>query len=235
MKAVILSAGEGKRLKPTTDFMPKTMIKISGKPIIEYIINDLLKFGFNEICIVIGHRGNQIKSYFGDGTKLNAKISYVVQKELKGTANATNSARNFVCEEPFLLHLGDAINPGALEENIENMLNNDADINILSTPILPSKVSKVGNIETDGNNVIRITEKSPKSKSNLSWAGVAVFKSNFIFKIIDKLQPSLSGEYEITEAMNNALSYGFKIRNHVCKKSIDAGTMNGLEEVSKYI
>ena len=64
MKAIILAAGLGKRLRPITNSIPKPMIKIYDKPILEYIVNDLVNFGFDEICIVIGYNGNQIKKYF---------------------------------------------------------------------------------------------------------------------------------------------------------------------------
>ena len=72
MKAIILAAGVGKRLRPITNSIPKSMIKIRNKPILEYIVNDLVNFGFNEICVVIGHHGNQIKKYFGCGDKFSA-------------------------------------------------------------------------------------------------------------------------------------------------------------------
>lgn len=230
MKAIILAAGVGKRLRPITNSIPKSMIKICDKPILEYIVNDLVNFGFNEICIVVGHHGNQIKKYFGNGNKFNAKISYVIQKEFKGTAHATRYGKDFVGYDKFLLHLGDAINPDALKEHVGDMLGDESDIDILSTKIDISKTKYVGNIKTRGDYIVNITEKSPRSTSNLSWAGVAVFKDNRIFKKIDELNPSNTGEYEITEAINNTLSEGTIIKNHICKKSIDVGTSKGMKE-----
>ena len=64
MKVVLLAAGIGQRLQPITDHIPKPMIKIAGKPILEYILEDLLNFGFNDFCIVVGHEANQIKNHF---------------------------------------------------------------------------------------------------------------------------------------------------------------------------
>ena len=230
MKAIILAAGIGKRLRPITNSIPKPMIKIYDKPILEYIVNDLVNFGFDEICIVIGYNGNQIKKYFGSGDKFNAKISYVIQKEYKGTAYAVMCAKDFVGYDKFLLHLGDAINPDALKEHVNDMLGGESDIDIISTKIDVSKAKYVGNIKTSGDYIVKITEKSPQSTSNLSWAGVALFKDNRIFKKISELNPSNTGEYEITEAINNTLSEGTVVKNHICKKSIDVGTPKGVKK-----
>ena len=125
MKAVILAAGMGKRLKPLSDLVPKALLKIHGKPVLEYIVNDLIQNNFDEICIVIGHHGDKIQEHFGNGQKFGAKISYVVQPQLLGTANALNHASNFVGNEPFLLHLGDAINPNALQNYTKKLLSDN--------------------------------------------------------------------------------------------------------------
>ena len=235
MKAIILAAGLGKRLRPITNSIPKPMIKIYDKPILEYIVNDLVNFGFDEICIVIGYNGNQIKKYFRSGDKFNAKISYVIQKEYNGTAYAVMCAKDFVGYDKFLLHLGDTVNPDALKEHVNDMLEGKSDIDIISTKIDVSKAKYVGNIKTRGDYIVKITEKSPHSTSNLSWAGVALFKDNRIFKKIDELSLSNTGEYEITEAINNILSEGAVVKNHICKKSIDVGTSIGVKEARLYL
>ena len=80
MKAVLLAAGIGKRLVPITKSVPKPMIKICGKPIIEYIVNDLVKSNFNEICMVVGHESYQIKDYFNNYYD-NVEISFVIQEQ----------------------------------------------------------------------------------------------------------------------------------------------------------
>ena len=234
MKAVILAAGMGKRLKPLSDLVPKALLKIHGKPVLEYIVNDLIQNNFDEICIVIGHHGDKIQEHFGNGQKFGAKISYVVQPQLLGTANALYRARNFVGNEPFLLHLGDAINPNALKTHIQNLLNDDSDISIL-TVVTPTVLKKnVGNVETSEDKVVKIAEKIT-TNSNLSWAGVAVFKNWSIFEKIKSLPPSHTGEYEITDAMNEMLSDKITIKHFVCERSIDAGTQKGLEEASKHL
>ncbi|KFM20091.1 Glucose-1-phosphate thymidylyltransferase protein [Marine Group I thaumarchaeote SCGC AAA799-P11] len=235
MKVVLLAAGLGKRLEPLTSSLPKPMIMISGKPILEHIVISLQKYGFFDFCIVVGYLGDKIKSYFGDGTSLGIHISYVEQKIFSGTASATKLAKNFVGNEPFLLYLADTIIPENLENYLQNMINSDFETCILSSETEQSKIGNVGSVEVKNDHVLKITEKSTVSKSNLSWAGVAFFKNNNIFKIIENLEPSERGEFEITEAMNLILNHNGQIGNFTCKKYVDAGTISGILELNKII
>ncbi len=235
MKVVLLAAGLGKRLEPMTSSIPKPMIMIAGKPIIEHIIVDLKKFGFTDFCIVIGHLGNKIKHHFGDGSTYDVCISYIEQENFSGTASATKLAENFVNEDSFLLYLADTIIPKNLEHYLQNMINSNFEISILTSQIDNSKIGNVGNVEIEKDHVLKITEKSIISESNLSWAGIAFFKNNYIFKIIENLQPSQRGEFEITEAMNLVLDTNKKIKNFTCEKYVDAGTISGILELNKII
>ncbi|MDC1136659.1 sugar phosphate nucleotidyltransferase [Nitrosopumilus sp.] len=235
MKVVLLSAGLGKRLEPITYSIPKPMIPISGKPILGYIIDDLKKLGFTDFCIVIGHLGEKIKQYFGDGTNFNVKISYVEQEIFSGTATATKLAKNFVNDSPFLLYLADTIIPKNLRNYIQNMINSNFEINLLSSQINSSEIGNVGNIEVKNECVSKISEKTLSSKSNLAWAGIAFFKNNYIFKMIEQLSPSQRGEFEITDAMNLVLENNVKIGNFTCDGYIDAGTISGLLELNTFI
>tara|TARA_B110000438_G_C15789992_1_gene640227 strand:+ start:746 stop:1699 length:954 start_codon:yes stop_codon:yes gene_type:complete len=233
MKVVLLAAGLGTRLGSMTSCLPKPMIMISGKPILEHIILDLKNSGFSEFCIVIGYLGNMIKTYFGDGSSLNIHISYVEQKKFSGTASATKLSENFVSNDPFLLYLADTVIPENLKDILSKMIKSNSKISILSSKIDSSKIGNVGNIEIKNNFIVKITEKSFSSKSNLSWAGIAFFKGNEIFKIIKNLSPSKRGEFEITEAMN--LTLNNKIENFICDKYVDAGTISGILELNKTI
>ena len=114
-------------------------------------------------------------------------------------------------------------------------MNSEFEISILSSEIAHSKICNVGNIEVENNNVLKITEKSITSKSNLSWAGIAFFKNNYIFKMIENLQPSPRGEFEITDAMNLILVHNRKIGNFTCEKYVDAGTISGILELNEII
>ncbi|MBI4992278.1 MAG: nucleotidyltransferase family protein [Candidatus Harrisonbacteria bacterium] len=105
MRAVILAAGEGKRLRPLTSSIPKPLLKVKGKPILEHTFRNLPDF-INEIILIIGYRGNQIKKYFGSefGGK---KIIYIKQPEPLGTFHALSCAKRYLNGEPFLVLVGD--------------------------------------------------------------------------------------------------------------------------------
>lgn len=233
MKAVLLAAGIGKRLDPITKSIPKPMIKICGKPIIEYIINDLVRSNFNEICIVIGHESEQIKDYFHNDIA-DVKISFVYQDEYKGTANATYCAKDFVKNEPFLLYLSDTLIPNKINFLLNKMIKSD-EISILSSEHFVNILQSVGNIYVRNNYVYQISEKSNESNSKLAWAGVAFFNDFSVFNFIEKIPISERGEYDVTEAMNLMLKNNIKIRNYYCKEFIDCGTLAGMTRGAKYI
>jgi len=86
MQAIIMAAGAGTRLKPLTDTMPKAMVSINGKPILQLIIEQLKTVGVTDFVVIVHYLKDKIIDYFGDGKKLGVKIHYAEQKELKGSA-----------------------------------------------------------------------------------------------------------------------------------------------------
>ena len=236
MKAVLLAAGKGIRLAPITNEFPKQMIPVAGKPLLEYIINQLSECGFDNICIIVGCNKKKIKEYFKNGNKFNVNLTYVAQKDYKGTADATRYAKDFVKDDAFLLYLSDTIIPSGLEKFFKKISHEKSDIDILSAKIPSFQLQIVGTIKIDNNNfVTKISEKSSIKSSNLAWAGVAFFKTNSIFDAIQVLNTSFRDELEITEAICNTIKMGKKVKNHLCKKFIDFGTPNGLYEVMKFV
>ncbi|CAH1190037.1 UTP--glucose-1-phosphate uridylyltransferase [Paenibacillus plantiphilus] len=108
MKAVILAGGKGTRLSEFTKEIPKPLIPINGKPVLEYGIDNFALYGIKDIIIVIGHLGHKIQEYLGDGTRLGVNISYYVETEPLGTAGALYHLRDSLSEE-FVLVYGDVI------------------------------------------------------------------------------------------------------------------------------
>ena len=235
MKVVLLAAGIGKRLSPVTNYLPKPMIPIAGKPLLEYILADLIDSGFDDICIVVGHEENHIKKYFNGWKKNDIKIVFVTQDKYIGTAHATLCAKNFVGNDKFLLYLSDTLIPFDLQSKLQEMKTDKNDISILSSQSFINDSGSVGNIIIENNFVKEISEKSKNPKSNQAWAGLAIFSDASIFKILENLAPSKHGEYDITEAMNIALKNNKIIKNYSCKKFIDCGTAEGLVDGLKFI
>ena len=110
MKAVIMAGGKGTRLLGLTeDKIPKPMALVAGKPILEWQIECLRRYGITDICMIIGHLGGSIKGYFGDGGKFGVSISYFEENSPMGTAGALAHIGGFITEPYFLLLNGDTI------------------------------------------------------------------------------------------------------------------------------
>src|SRR5215471_5485823 len=109
MKAVILAAGKGTRMRELTEEIPKPMLKVQGKPILEHIVEGLVAAGIREIFMVTGYCAETIENYFGDGSKWKVQIKYGRQTVQDGTGKAPEVAKQFVGSSPFLLTYGDIL------------------------------------------------------------------------------------------------------------------------------
>ena len=106
-QAVILAGGLGTRLKPITETIPKPMVKILGKPFLEYKINQVRNCGVKRIILCVGYLGNVIEDYFGDGNKFGVDLEYAHEKELLGTAGAIKNAEDLIDTDSFVVMNGD--------------------------------------------------------------------------------------------------------------------------------
>src|ERR1043165_5979968 len=109
MKAVILAAGKGTRMRELTAELPKPMLKVHGKPILEHIIDGIIQAGIRDFCIITGFKAETIESYFGNGSKPRARIQSVRQLVQDGTGKAPELARQFIGNDNFLLTYGDIL------------------------------------------------------------------------------------------------------------------------------
>lgn len=108
MQAVILCGGLGERLRPYTETVPKVMLELKGKPILEHVISYIKKSGISDFVLLCGYKSNYIEDYFKNGKKFNVKISYSVETEKLGTAGAVNNAKVLINDD-FILINGDVI------------------------------------------------------------------------------------------------------------------------------
>lgn len=109
MKAVILAAGKGTRMGGLTDELPKPMLVVEGRPILEHIITGIREAGITEFCIITGWKAEVIENHFRDGAGLQVDITYVRQEAQDGTGKAPELARDFMGNSPFLLTYGDIL------------------------------------------------------------------------------------------------------------------------------
>jgi mannose-1-phosphate guanylyltransferase len=118
MKAVILAAGKGTRLKPLTDALPKVMIPVNGKPILEYHLENLARAGIKDVFINLHYLPEAITKHFGDGARWSVRIRYSYEAEILGTAGAVGKLRPFLRDGPFLVVYGD----NYLEEHLAGFI-----------------------------------------------------------------------------------------------------------------
>ena len=203
MKAVILAAGEGKRLRPITSTRPKTMIPLAGKPYLAHTILGLKEAGFEHILLVVGYKEELIKNYFESYKKIfDIKIEFITQKKYLGTAHAAGYAKDFINDEPFLLMYGDIlVDKIVFKEIIQKFkeIKTDGLISLIKV----DNPENFGIISLDSNAFVeKITEKpaSELNLGNLANAGIFIFDS-MIFDAISKTEKSIRNEYEFTDSM----------------------------------
>ena len=201
MKAVLLAAGEGVRLLPITATRPKHLIKIVGKPILQYCIEAVKNAGITEAIIVTHYKGDSIRKYFGDGEKLGLKISYVEQKQILGTGNAAEVAEPYV-EDDFVLIYGDLLFGQDAVKNVLQLYKPGKTAAVIGVvPI--DKPENYGIIELDKQKRVKSIVEKPvvgKAPSNLANAGVYVFGRE-VFDKLKQIKASVRGEWELTDAV----------------------------------
>ena len=204
MKAVILAAGEGKRLRPITSSRPKPMIPLLGKAILEHIILGLKNIGINHILIIVGYKQEIIKEYFEKAAiNLNIKIDYIIQEEYLGTAHAAGYAKDFIKDEAFLMMYGDIFVDTEIFKKIL-MEYNQNKVDGLITLKKVNNPQEYGIITLNSKGLVEeIVEKpNPEEKAgNLANAGIYIFNQS-IFKAIEKTKKSVRNEYEFTDSMH---------------------------------
>lgn len=197
LSALVLAAGEGKRLRPLTSTRPKGMIFAAGKPLLEHLIENIKPYA-KDITIVIGWHGEKIRDYFGNGSRIGIKINYIEQKEMKGTAHAIGLAE---FKNPFLCINGDIVfNQSAIKKALDFYTKCKSAV---ITAVKTDSSREFGIVKIKDNEVKDIAEKTDKfdkCKSSFVNAGLYIFTPE-IFNAIRKTKLSRRGEYEITESI----------------------------------
>lgn len=203
MRAVILAAGEGTRMRPLTENRPKVMLPIANKPMLEYTLLAARDAGIKDILLIVGYRKESIIGYFGDGSRWGLNIEYVTQERQQGTGHAFGMAAGH-CDGGgrFIAMNGDITVSTAHLKKLKKR-KEDAVISVKQVP----DPTAFGVIETSGGLVTRIVEKSPQPPTNMANAGVYVF-SPCIFEAIGKTPLSPRGEIEVTDSLQMLIDSG---------------------------
>ncbi len=235
MKAIVLAAGQGKRLLPFTHTRPKHMIPIAGRPLLEHLLISLRENEIKEIILVVGYLGTQIRSYLGDGSNFGIKIEYVTQDKIEGTASAIEVAEEYINEEKFLVVNGDLFVSSKAVREVLSQYSNEMIVSVVPT-IFPERY---GIVDIKDNTIKNIIEKpSEKNANKLVNAGIYIFFKD-VFRWIQRTKRSNRQEYEITATIQNMINDGFTFKPAVIDSNdwLDIGRpwdlLRALEKILK--
>ena len=210
-RAVILAAGRGTRMRELTNDVPKPMIEVRGKPVLQHIVQGLRDAGVGRLLIIVGYHAEAVRNFFGDGQRHNVDIEYATQTVQDGTGRVVNLARDFTLESPFILSYGDIlISP----VNYKRVVDLPSDVEAIITVTRSEDVSKGGAVFlNDEMHLVDLREKpKPGEPTSPRYnAGLYAFRPS-IFDFTAKLKPSPRGEYELTDAIRDLAQSGKKVK-----------------------
>jgi dTDP-glucose pyrophosphorylase len=210
-KAVLLAAGRGTRMRELTQELPKPMLQVRGKPVLQHIIEGLREAGLTDFLVVVGWHAEVVSNFFGDGSKLSVRIEYATQVVQDGTGKVVELARDFAGSDPFILSYGDIL---VWPENYPRIRAALAGSEAVVTVKRSDDVSQGGAVFMNENfELIDLREKPKPGEPTSPWynAGIYAFRSS-IFDHIAKLERSPRGEFELTDAIRNLALAGNKVQ-----------------------
>jgi len=206
MKAVVLAAGEGTRLRPLTDDKPKGMVQIRDKPILTHCFEELVALGAEELLVVVGYMKETIIEHYGDEFE-GIPITYAHQREQKGLAHALLTVEEHI-DDDFMLILGDNVFEANLQDVVNRQQEQRADAAFLVEEVPWEEANRYGVCDTNKyGEIVEVVEKPDDPPSNLVMTGFYTF-TPAIFHACHLVQPSNRGEYEISDAVDLLIHSG---------------------------
>lgn len=203
MKAVVLAAGIGERMRPLTHTRPKGLLPVAGKPVLDYVFESLRRADVEDVTLVVGYRKEDIKERYGSGSEFGMKFSYVEQDEQKGTADAVSYTDN---EETFLVINGDVYSDArSIGKTIKQHREKDAVATLGAYRV--KNAASYGVLKVEDGEIREIVEKPEDSQDQLINAGVYIFDPK-IYDTIEETPLSERGEKEITTSIELLIEQG---------------------------
>jgi dTDP-glucose pyrophosphorylase len=210
-KAVLLAAGRGTRMRELTSDLPKPMLRVREKPILQHIIEGLRAAGVTEFLIVVGWRAEVVREFFGNGSAFGVRVGYETQVVQDGTGKVVELARDFCGRDPFLLSYGDILlDPADYPPLVSLPDETEAIVSVKRS----DDVSKGGAVFVNERfELIDLREKPKPGEATSPWynAGVYAFRST-VFDYIARLQRSPRGEFELTDAIRDLAQSGKRVQ-----------------------
>ena len=198
-------------MRELTAELPKPMLQVRGKPVLQHIVEGLRDAGLTDFLIVVGWRAEVVREFFGDGSQMGVRIEYRTQTVQDGTGKVVELAKGFTSAEPFVLSYGDIlIAPDNYRQVREALGGTEAVVTVKRS----DDVSQGGAVFVNEKfELIDLREKPKPGEPTSPWynAGVYAFRPS-IFDFIAKLERSPRGEYELTDAIRNLALAGKKVQ-----------------------
>lgn len=233
MKGVILAGGKGTRLYPLTKTLNKHLLPIGTEPMIYNPLRNMKACGVDEVRVVTSseHMG-QIVSCLGSGSEFGLDLSYSVQDEARGIADALRRAESFVGRESVLVLLGDNMFENPVDYFVDHFRTeqNERGARVILTQV--DEPVHFGIAALDERNIIEIQEKPEHPKSNFAVVGAYIYDSR-VFDFIRGSRPSARGEYEITTINNSYIELGELRYDFVRGRWMDTGTFESYHEANR--
>lgn len=224
MKALVLCAGRGTRLRPLTHTRAKAALPVAGRPVLGHVLAYLKSQGFTEIGIVISPDQAELKRL--PVAASGQRLTFIVQRRPRGIAHAVLTAKRFLGSDPFLLYLGDNLTNENLGPVLERFQQDQPEA-LIAVREVPNPQA-FGVAEVAGGRVTRVVEKPSEPATNLAIAGLYLFRQT-VLGVIDHLKPSARGEYEITDAIAALIESGGRVEVHrMTSWWQDMGTPEGM-------
>lgn len=213
MKALVLSGGKGTRLRPLTFTCAKQLIPVANKPILGYVLDQIKHTNITQTGIIIApETGQNVKDYIQNGKQWNQQITYIQQEPL-GIAHAVKTAQPFLQQDPFIMCLGDNLTGQTLKNFINQFQKQNLDALIILKQVDDPTRYGIAQLDKKGN-ITKLTEKPKTPIGNLAIIGTYIF-SNKIHQAIEHIKPSWRGELEITDAIQEMVNMGFKVKAEI--------------------
>lgn len=233
MKAVLLCAGAGTRLRPLTFARPKHLLPVGGRAVLDWVLSDLADAGVREAIMVVGCESSHLREFVGDGSRWGMSADYAVQECPLGLAHALSCARHLLGDERFLMYLGDDL----LDRNVvvdfaTGFMASGADASLVVKPVPDPRA--FGVVVMEDGCVTRLVEKPQQPPSDLAIVGVYGF-GPAVWDAVDNITPSARGELEITDAIDYLVRAGRTVHCHVTNGFwADAGSPDALLSANRY-
>src|SRR6202020_633052 len=210
MKALVLSGGSGTRLRPISYSMPKQLIPVANKPVLEHVLENICDLPVAEIGIIVGDWAPQIAAALGDGARSGKRLTYTPQDQPLGLAHCVKLARPFLGDDDFVMYLGDNMLLSGITKVAAEFRSRRPAAQIVVDNV--AHPSAFGIAEVDENGTVRkLVEKPRHPRSDLALIGVYFFTAA-IHQAVSGIRPSVRGELEITDAIQWLLASGAEVR-----------------------